>query len=78
MFGGGATGVGASQPGGAPGAAPPSNPNAPIIFLVPTKGLGMNGMPRLIKLPTMYSLDAFAATVVGVMSRSPQTGREFL
>jgi hypothetical protein len=46
--------------------------------LVPTKGLGMNGMPRLIKLPTMYSVDAFATTVLGLVSRSPQSGREFL
>ena len=51
---------GASQIGAAPGQpvrAVPANPNAPVIFLVPTRGLGMNGLPKLVQLPSMYSVD---------------------
>jgi hypothetical protein len=53
------------QQGGAPPLAdgtcpqgPPPNPNAPIVFLVPTKSSGgFGGVPKIIQLPTLYSLD---------------------
>ena len=36
----------------------PANPNAPIVFLVPTKGIGgFGGMPKMVQLPSLYSFD---------------------
>jgi hypothetical protein len=35
----------------------PANPNAPIVFLVPTKGVGgFGGLPKMIQLPSLYSV----------------------
>lgn len=60
----------APAPGGQPGAVGGANPNAPVIFLVPTRGLGANGMPKLIQLPTMYSMDVLAACAMDFVRKS--------
>jgi hypothetical protein len=60
----------APAPGGQPGAVGGANPNAPVIFLVPTRGLGSNGMPKLIQLPTMYSMDVLAACALDFVQKS--------
>ena len=56
---------------------PPPNPNAPIVFLVPTKGIGgIGGLPKMIQLPTLYSVDMSGLLVS--LSRSTGRDRMFL
>ena len=59
--------------GGQPGV--PMNPNAPVIFIVPTEGVGgFGGLPKMIQLPNLYSIDP--TSVLGLLTVERETKEE--
>jgi hypothetical protein len=49
----------------------PMNPNAPIVFLVPTKGVGgFGGLPKMIRLPSLYSTDLQVLTLASMRNHN--------
>ena len=48
----------------------PANPNAPIVFLVPTKGIGgFGGMPKMVQLPSLYSFDMGSVAIAASLRK---------
>ncbi len=73
MFGSSPYGAQPGAYGGQPGVmggAPPGQ--GPVIFLVPTRGVGTcseSGAPGMVRLPSMYSIDALALSFYVGMKR---------